>query len=128
MIILNRCHTTLALFGVGQALLAIIGYYVPYWRTVSIILSIPTAIGFAIPFFMDESARWLVSMKRIDEAEAILHKIARVNGQEFRGLESHGVTKDACDDDEPQAEAGFMSFFRTPRMRARTLNLFYQVI
>ena len=65
-------------------------------------------------------------MKRIDEAEQILNKIANTNGQEFRGLAAHGVTKENCAD-EPQEEAGFMDFFRTPRMRARTLNLFYQV-
>ena len=75
---------------------------------------------------MDESTRWLISMKRIDEAEQILNKIANTNGQEFRGLAAHGVTKENCAD-EPQEEAGFMDFFRTPRMRARTLNLFYQV-
>ena len=99
----------LALFGVGQALLAIIGYYVPYWRYVSIILcrgsilyfrietllellrprliAIPTIIGFFIPCFMDESARWLISMKRIEQAEQVLNKIATTNNQQFRGLQ-----------------------------------------
>ena len=69
-------------------------------------------------------------MNRADEAEAILVKIAATNGREFQGLEAHGVVKGAaCDEDEgPKVDAGFMAFFRTPRMRARTLNLFYQVI
>ena len=70
-----------ALFGVGQALLAIVGYYVPWWRSVSIILSVPTALGFFIPWIIDESARWLISKNKINLADQVLHKMAKTNGQ-----------------------------------------------
>jgi len=74
-----------ALFGVGQALLALIGYYVADWRYISMILAIPTATGFFIPCILDESARWLISKKRINEADTVLHKIANQNGNRFQG-------------------------------------------
>lgn len=76
-----------ALFGVGQALLALIGYYVADWRYISMILAIPTATGFFIPCILDESARWLISKKRINEADAVLHKIANQNGNRFQGID-----------------------------------------
>jgi len=118
-----------ALFGVGQALLALIGYYVADWRYISMILAIPTATGFFIPCILDESARWLISKKRINEADAVLHKMAAQNGNRFQGLAYHQVTQESCEDedDSKQVEsAGLKDFFRTPRMRMRTLNLFYQ--
>ena len=74
-----------ALFGVGQALLALIGYYVADWRYISMILAIPTATGFFIPCILDESSRWLISKKRINEADTVLHKIAAQNGNRFQG-------------------------------------------
>ena len=46
--------------------------------------------------------------------------------QTFKGLESHGVTEGQAAD-TPAESGKFSDFFRTPRMRARTLNLFYQV-
>jgi len=70
-----------ALFGVGQALLAILGYYIKSWRVLGAILALPTAIGFFVPIFMDESARWLICQNRLKEADAVLHKIAKQNGK-----------------------------------------------
>lgn len=114
-----------ALFGVGQALLAILGYYIKSWRVLGAILALPTAIGFFVPIFMDESARWLICQNRLKEADAVLHKIAKQNGKSFRGLEFHGFTE-TDEDKTEKPDNGVMGLFRTPRMRLRTLNLFYQ--
>ena len=70
-----------ALFGVGQALLAILGHYVKNWRWLGVILALPTAIGFAVPLFMDESARWLITQNRLEDADNVLHKMAKQNGR-----------------------------------------------
>ena len=51
------------------------------------ILAIPTATGFFIPCILDESARWLISKKRINEADTVLHKIANQNGNRFQGMD-----------------------------------------
>ena len=52
----------------------------------------------------------------------------RIVVDHFKGLAYHQVTQESCDEDGKQVEnAGLMDFFRTPRMRMRTLNLFYQV-
>ena len=51
------------------------------------ILAIPTATGFFIPCILDESARWLISKKRINEADTVLHKIANQNGNRFQGID-----------------------------------------
>ena len=68
-----------ALFGVGQAFMAILAYYIRDWRYLAGVLALPTAVGFTLPLFMDESARWLISQNRIKEADDVLYKIARTN-------------------------------------------------
>ena len=45
--------------------------------------------------------------------------------QSFRGLQANGLKAGDMDDQGPQA--GVSDLFKTPRVRARTLNLFYQV-
>ena len=55
------------------------------------ILAIPTATGFFIPCILDESSRWLISKKRINEADAVLQKIANQNGNRFQGTVSRNI-------------------------------------
>ena len=68
------------------------------------ILAIPTATGFFIPCILDESARWLISKKRINEADTVLHKIANQNGNRFQGM-------DHCTIDFTHFVFSFLLFF-----------------
>ena len=129
--------------------MAILAYYIRDWRYLAGVLALPTAVGFFLPLFMDESARWLISQNRIKEADDVLYKIARANKKvnillsylaqfirnfnfifitlikSFRGLQANGLKAGDLDDQGPQA--GVSDLFKTPRVRARTFNLFYQV-
>ncbi|CAG5109617.1 Oidioi.mRNA.OKI2018_I69.chr2.g4136.t1.cds [Oikopleura dioica] len=113
-----------ALFGVGQAIMALLAYWFPTWRVLAVIMSLPAAIGFFIPKIFQESARWLISQGRIAEANAALEIIAKINGRTFGGLEKYGLTQSA--EKEAVVESSLSDFFATPRIRMRTLNLFYQ--
>ena len=73
-----------SLFGVGQAALAGIVALNSDWRALSTIMAMPMLMAIFIWFFNDESARWLISRNRIDEANQILRKIAKVNGREVK--------------------------------------------
>lgn len=112
-----------ALFGVGQAFLAILAYYIRDWRWLGAVLALPTAVGFFVPMFMDESARWLILNNRKEEAIAVLNKIAKTNGKSFKGL---GDDAGSDEKDSVETKTGMTDLFKTPRIRARTLNLFFQ--
>ena len=75
------------------------------------------------------SKEWIIS-KSIRFIYNYLNSANHENGlRSLKGLAYHQVTQESCDEDGKQVEnAGLMDFFRTPRMRMRTLNLFYQVI
>ena len=70
-----------ALFGVGQAIMALLGYWFPTWRVLAVIMSLPSAIGFFCPKIFVESARWLISQGRIKEANDALEVMAKINGR-----------------------------------------------
>ena len=73
-----------ALFGVGQAIMALMAYYIPTWRGLSIAFVIPPIFILILFWFvLDESARWLITKRRHDEAIPILRKMARENKRVF---------------------------------------------
>ncbi|KAJ8279546.1 hypothetical protein COCON_G00066120 [Conger conger] len=66
-------------FAVGQILLSGIAYGVRQWRTLQLVLSTP-ALGFAIYYWiLPESARWLLSQGKQEEAWVLIQKAARAN-------------------------------------------------
>lgn len=66
-------------FAVGQMLLALIAWQIPYWRTLTLVLYAP-AILFLLYFFcIEESVRWLLSTGDKKEAARIIFKAADVN-------------------------------------------------
>ena len=115
-----------SLFGVGQAALAGIVALNSDWRALSTIMAMPMLMAIFIWFFNDESARWLISRNRIDEANQILRKIAKVNGREVKPKYVLEETKDEEESDTP-AES-LTNAIKLPRMRGMILNLCYQVI
>ena len=51
------------------------------WRVLTFITVVPVAITLLVsPFLLPESARWLISQRKTEEAENILRSIAAING------------------------------------------------
>ncbi|XP_023214691.1 organic cation transporter protein-like isoform X1 [Centruroides sculpturatus] len=61
------------------ALMCLLAYLSRNWFILSLITSVPLVIFLVIWYFVPESPRWLVAQNRIDEAEVIVQKIAKVN-------------------------------------------------
>ena len=81
--------------------------------------------------------RWLLSQGRIEEAEAIMRKIATYNGHELpsdfklRPLNGGSTrtnslsTNDVVKKGSGHGLLGFLDLFRTPNMRKKTLIIYY---
>lgn len=67
-------------FTFAACVLPWIAYFLADWRYTVIATSLPLALALLTPLFVPESARWLVSMGKIDKAIEILHKFERING------------------------------------------------
>ncbi|XP_011698234.1 PREDICTED: organic cation transporter 1-like [Wasmannia auropunctata] len=68
-------------FATAMSLLALLGYLLRHWYTLSLATSVPFILLFSYYWIIPESPRWLLSKNRIDEAEAIVQQMAKVNGK-----------------------------------------------
>nr|XP_054752655.1 organic cation transporter protein-like [Lytechinus pictus] len=117
--------TVQVFFASSYMLLAIIAYFVRYWRTLQIIISAPLFLFFLLMPFIPESARWLLSHGNSKKAEKIIHKVAKVNK---RKVPHPLFTEEEVKEQEAASlapKAGILDLFRTPVLRWRTINFIY---
>lgn len=74
-------------FVIGVVILAVLAWYVDNWRTYVLIIYTPAVIVSIYVWFMNESARWLLSKGRKEEAINILKRAAKINKMDQRKLE-----------------------------------------
>lgn len=67
-------------FTFAASILPWIAWFLADWRVLCYVTSAPLAIAIFTPWFVPESARWLVSQGQIDKAVGILRKFERING------------------------------------------------
>lgn len=68
-------------FAMAMSLLALLGYLLRHWYTLSLATSVPFILLFSYYWIIPESPRWLLSKNRIDEAETIVQQMAKINGK-----------------------------------------------
>ncbi|XP_033749095.1 organic cation transporter protein-like isoform X2 [Pecten maximus] len=80
----HRSHAAVAIelaWCIGEVILSGAAYFLRDWRQLQIAVSSPGVILLLYWFFMPESARWLLSKGRGEEAMRIVRRAARVNGK-----------------------------------------------
>ncbi|XP_033116929.1 organic cation transporter protein-like [Anneissia japonica] len=115
-------------FAIGYMLLAILAYFIRSWRHLELAASIPIILTFIMYPFIPESPRWLVTQQRYKEATDILKKMAEENGtvlpSEFSEPDEMAsrMKIEAC---ENYKKHTCVDLVRTPNMRKKSFNLFY---
>ncbi|KOB77560.1 Organic cation transporter, partial [Operophtera brumata] len=84
VIVSAMCNMT---FVIGVVLIALLAWCVENWRTYILILYCPATVVVVYVWFMNESARWLLSKGRRDEAITVLKKAAKINHLDPRVLD-----------------------------------------
>ncbi|KAJ4428893.1 hypothetical protein ANN_25886 [Periplaneta americana] len=115
-------------FALGLSLLALLGYLLRNWYTLSLATSVPFLLLFSYYWIIPESPRWLLSKNRIDEAEEIVQTMARINGKQvsknfLRKMELENKQKmwngTLCQPEATHISATPMDLLRHPNIRKK---------
>ncbi|XP_015973899.1 solute carrier family 22 member 5 isoform X2 [Rousettus aegyptiacus] len=66
-------------YAFGFMLLPLFAYFIRNWRMLLLALTMPGVLCVVLWWFIPESPRWLISQGRFEEAEAIIHRAAKMN-------------------------------------------------
>lgn len=72
-------HTTCVALQVGEFIMVALGFALPSWQHLLIACASINAAALLLYPLVSESARWLLSQGRTEQAKAVLQQIARVN-------------------------------------------------
>ncbi|EPY76689.1 solute carrier family 22 member 7 isoform X2 [Camelus dromedarius] len=102
----------------GVMLLALVGYLIRDWRWLLLTVTLPCAPGILSLWWVPESARWLLTQGRVEEAHRYLLRCARLNGRPEGedGLSQEALSKVAAAERVVQRPS-YLDLFRTPRLR-----------
>uniref|UniRef100_A0A7N5ZTE8 Solute carrier family 22 member 6 n=1 Tax=Anabas testudineus TaxID=64144 RepID=A0A7N5ZTE8_ANATE len=113
-------------YTIGQMLLAVIAYFIPDWRWLTLAVSLPFYVFFLISWWFHESSRWLVLSNQSEQAIKNLKSVARFNGRREEGekinlnmLEESMKKEMSCS----QGSYTVLDLFRTRRLRNVTICL-----
>lgn len=113
-------------FTVGYILTAAFAYYITNWRMLQVALTIPS-IGFLVYWwFIPESARWLLTKGRLQEAKDLLQRASLENGVEMPNEALETLLNNNSEDSTPDTKKpSLFDLFRYPNLRRKSILLFF---
>uniref|UniRef100_H0VMM5 Solute carrier family 22 member 7 n=1 Tax=Cavia porcellus TaxID=10141 RepID=H0VMM5_CAVPO len=102
----------------GVMLLALLGYLIRDWRWLLLTVTLPFALGIISMWWVPESARWLLTQGRVQEAQSYLLRCARLNGHPVGkdSLSIETLSKVAATE-QAVRKPSYLDLFRTRRLR-----------
>ncbi|XP_008103110.1 solute carrier family 22 member 7 [Anolis carolinensis] len=107
-------------WSVGNMLLALIAYFVRDWRWLLFAVTLPCFVGIASLWWLSESARWLLTKGRLEQAHKELQRCAKMNGRKECGakINLEILSKTAATvAQKPGSNYSYTSLFQTPMLR-----------
>lgn len=110
-------------FSFGQVLTGSVAYGVRSWRRLQLAVSAPFFLFFVYSWWLPESARWLITVGRLDQGLQALQRVAAVNRRKAEGDTLTMEVLRSALQEEPgrnQAAANLGTLLHTPGLRLRT--------
>ncbi|XP_015172217.1 PREDICTED: organic cation transporter protein isoform X2 [Polistes dominula] len=111
-------------FTFASCVLPWIAYFLADWRMTCLATSVPLILAILSPWLIPESARWLVSQGRVDQAIGILRKFERINGTKVPD-DIYKQFQETCaklhKEEEADKSYSVLDLFKSPRLRKITI-------
>ncbi|GJQ67658.1 Orct [Trypoxylus dichotomus] len=113
-------------FSVGYMLTALFAYYIHNWRHLQIAITVPGLLFFCYWWFIPESARWLITKNRIDDAKKYIQIAAKENKVKISDEQLDTLLlSDLKPVNKDEKRATILDIFRHPNLRQRSLIIFF---
>ncbi|XP_064550514.1 organic cation transporter protein-like [Drosophila montana] len=118
-------------FSVGFMLTAGFAYFIHDWRWLQIALTLPGLLFMCYYWIVPESARWLLSKGRKEEAFVIIEKAAKVNRVEIPSEIYDQLIEEAAEKKRKEElaaaepSASVFDLLRYPNLRRKTMLIFF---
>ncbi|MEJ1273484.1 solute carrier family 22 (organic anion/cation transporter) member 12 [Cricetulus griseus] len=111
-------------FSFGHVLTGSVAYGVRNWRILQLVVSVPFFLYFVHSWWLPESARWLLTVGKVDQGLKELQRVAAINRKKAEGdTLTMEVLRSAMEEELSgnQAHAGVGTLLHTPGLRLRTV-------
>ncbi|XP_070166653.1 organic cation transporter protein isoform X1 [Polyergus mexicanus] len=113
-------------FTVGYILTAGFAYFITNWRMLQIALTVPSLVFLLYWWFIPESARWLLTKGRLQEAKDLLQRASLENGVEIPNEALDTLLNNNSEDSMPDTKKpSLFDLFRYPNLRRKSIVLFF---
>ncbi|KAM9314905.1 solute carrier family 22 member 7a [Pholidichthys leucotaenia] len=109
-------------WSVGNMVLALLAYFIRDWRHLMLAVTAPCIAAIILWWWLPESARWLLTNGRVEEAQKYLIQCAKMNGKsEFTSKVDTEVLEKVIVSEVAEKNYSYCDLFRTPQLRRITL-------
>ncbi|XP_063991549.1 organic cation transporter protein [Diachasmimorpha longicaudata] len=112
-------------FTAGYLMTAGFAYYITDWRILQIAITIPSFAFLVYWWFIPESARWLLTKGKIEEAKDLLQNASKENGIEIPRDTIDCLLNDSTESKSTCEQASLFDLFRYPNLRRKSVLLFF---
>ncbi|XP_070568129.1 organic cation transporter protein-like [Ptychodera flava] len=121
-------------YSVGYILISVFAYFIREWWKLQLAITIPNAIFLIYWCLIDESPRWLLSVGKVEEAEKIIRKSARINKVDVpddlfdeswkpEGSMNGNIEQKKVMVEDEEIPPGILTLFKLPNLRKEMLIL-----
>lgn len=113
-------------FTTGYILTAGFAYFIRDWRMLQVAITIPSIVFLLYWWFIPESARWLLTKGRTQEAKDLLQRASLENGVEMPIEVLETLLNNNSEDSTPDyRKPSLFDLFRYPNLRRKSILLFF---
>ncbi|KAG5322016.1 ORCT protein, partial [Acromyrmex heyeri] len=113
-------------FTTGYILTAGFAYFITDWRMLQVAITVPSIAFLLYWWFIPESARWLLTKGRLQEAKDLLQRASLENGVEMPSEVLDTLLNNNSEDSMPDTKKpSLFDLFRYPNLRRKSILLFF---